>query len=391
MHAPSERPLRVGLNLVYLLDSSGGAGTYARELIRALLAVEPDTEITAFVNPAAPASLREAAWAEPVEWVELPVDMTVASPEAMARRMAAQWITVPWLAARRRLHVVHGLANITPLVAPRVTTLVTLLDLIWLSFPNTMDAKATLAMKATAIPSARCAGRVIAISEAARDDMIERIGVKPAKVDVTPLGIRQDPTVEPAPEAELRRRFELGDAPVLLCVAQKREHKNLIGLVRALAALEDRTVKLVIPGSPTPHEDELRALAAALGVGDRLVLPAWIERDELEGLYKLAACFVLPSFEEGFGLPILEAMRRDVPVATSNVSSMPEVAGDAALLFDPRDPRDMANAIERLLGDRELAATLVERGRARCDAFTWERTAELTLASYRRALAERWG
>jgi glycosyltransferase involved in cell wall biosynthesis len=94
---------------------------------------------------------------------------------------------------------------------------------------------------------------------------------------------------------------------------------------------------------------------------------------------------VLPSFEEGFGLPILEAMRRDVPVATSSVSSMPEVAGDAALLFDPRDPADIASAIDRLLADPELADTLRRRGHARCDAFTWERTAELTLATYRRA------
>jgi glycosyltransferase involved in cell wall biosynthesis len=375
----------VGLNLIYLLDSSGGAGTYARELIRALLAVEPDMHITAFVNPEAPRSLVEAPWAEPVDWVTLPVDMSSGRPHTMAARMGAQWGAIPWLAARRRLDVVHGLANVAPLAAPRVATVVTLLDLIWLSFPTTMTRLATIAMKVSALPSAHAADRVIAISEAARDDMVERIRLPRSKVDVTPLGIRQDPTVAPAEEAELRRRLGLGEAPVVLCVAQKREHKNLAGLVRAMARLQDRTAKLVVPGSPTPHEDELRALAAQLGIGDRVVFPAWLEGDELEGLYALASCFVLPSFEEGFGLPILEAMRRDVPVATSSVSSMPEVAGDAALLFDPRDPADIASAIDRLLADRELADTLRRRGHARCDAFTWERTARLTLETYRRA------
>ena len=94
-------------------------------------------------------------------------------------------------------------------------------------------------------------------------------------------------------------------------------------------------VKLVLVGSPTPHEEELRTLAQQLGAGDRVRFPGWLTDAQLEGLYRLAALFVLPSLEEGFGLPLLEAMRRDVPVACSDVSSLPEVAGDAAALFDP--------------------------------------------------------
>ena len=124
----------------------------------------------------------------------------------------------------------------------------------------------------------------------------------------------------------------------MLCVAQKREHKNLANLIRAVAALDDDDVKLVLVGSPTPHEVELRGLVVELGIADRARAPRLADRRGARGAVRDRRLFVLPSLEEGFGLPILEAMRRDVPVACSNVSSLPEVAGNAAELFDPHDP-----------------------------------------------------
>jgi glycosyltransferase involved in cell wall biosynthesis len=146
---------------------------------------------------------------------------------------------------------------------------------------------------------------------------------------------------------------------------------------------------LVLPGSPTEHEGELRQLADQLGVSERVHLLDWVSEEDLEGLYAAASCFVLPSFIEGFGLPILEAMLRGVPVACSRAGSLPEVAGDAALLFDPADHDEVTGAIRRLLEDRELAALLVERGRARAAAQTWRRTGEAALAGYRRAIEAR--
>jgi glycosyltransferase involved in cell wall biosynthesis len=240
--------------------------------------------------------------------------------------------------------------------------------------------------------SARRADRVIALSEAAADDISRTLGLARSRIDVTHLGVRLDaPRADPVPEAELRRGLELADDPVLLCVAQKREHKNLSVLLRALPLLADSRARLVLPGSPTPHEAELRRLAAELGVADRVRFPAWISDGELEGLYRLADCFVLPSLQEGFGLPVLEAMARDVPVACSDASSLPEVAGDAALLFDPHDPRALAHTLDRLLGDPALRDDLRARGRERCRRFTWRATARATLASYRRAIAQRRG
>ena len=173
----------------------------------------------------------------------------------------------------------------------------------------------------------------------------------------------------------------------MLSLSAKRPHKNLLALIGALARLPaaDRPV-LVIPGYPTAYESELRARAAALGVAGDVRFPAWLSSAELEGLWSIARAFVFPSLYEGFGLPVLEAMARGVPVASSNASSLPEVAGEAALLFDPHDQAAIASAISRLLSDETLRGRLQARGLARSRQFTWERTARLTLASYARAL-----
>jgi glycosyltransferase involved in cell wall biosynthesis len=380
------RPLRVGLNLVYLVRRAGGAGTYARELIPELLLAQPGIRITAFVSRELAAEDRAAAWAQEIDWIELPVTVTSGPAWNSLLSMRAQWLSVPRVAHAKELDVVHGLANVTPLVAPGTATVVTLLDLIWMRHHDTMTARETLGMKLSAIPSARMADRVIAISEAARDDMGKTLGLDPARIDVTHLGVRNSGHAEPLDEGELRARLDLGDRPAVLCVSQKRTHKNLTSLVRAMAGLD---AVLVIPGSQTPHESELRRLAAELGLADRVRFPDWLEDAELEGLYRLAACFVLPSLEEGFGLPVLEAMERGVPVCCSNTSSLPEVVGDAGLLFDPHDVEAIRATLQRLLGDPALASELAERGRQRARTFTWRRTAEATLEVYRRAIGER--
>jgi alpha-1,3-rhamnosyl/mannosyltransferase len=175
---------------------------------------------------------------------------------------------------------------------------------------------------------------------------------------------------------------------VVLSVAQKREHKNIANLIRAVAGVNVRDLQLVLPGAPTAHESDLRALAAALGISERVHFLPWLSEHDLDGLYSLASCFVLPSFAEGFGLPILEAMSHRVPVACSNVSSMPEVAGDAALYFDPSSEEQIGRAIQRLVHDRALAEELGRRGYERCDLFSWNETARRTLATYRRAISE---
>jgi glycosyltransferase involved in cell wall biosynthesis len=374
------RALHVGLNLVYLQPDSGGSGTYARELIDALLAVEPETRITAWVGQGAPDALDPR-----VDWVHLPVKST-GSPVHVPVELG--WLGLD--ARRRGVDLVHGLAYASPVIAPGVATLVTILDLTWLHHPETVSVLARRMFGLLSPLCGRTADRVIAISETVRDDLVTTLGLDAGKIEVTPLGVSDTALAEPEPEARLRARLGLpADAPVLLSVAQMAAHKNLGVLVDALPRLADQRAFLVMPGRRTPYAEELEARARALGVGDRLVLPGFVDDAALEGLYALADAFLLPSLLEGFGLPVLEAMRRGVPVACSAVSALPEVAGGAALLFDPHDVDAVTAAADRLLGDGALREDLRERGRARAAELTWEATARATLRAYRRALDSR--
>jgi glycosyltransferase involved in cell wall biosynthesis len=380
-------PLRVGLNLTYLVEDSGGSGRYARELIPALIEAEPGIEITAWIGSTAPRDILREPWAAEVRWVRLPVP-GIGSPWHLWHEL----VGIGLAARGRRLDVVHGLANLAPLVTPGVASVVTILDVIWMHHPDAMDTRARLAMRTLVPLCARSSSRVIAISEAAAEDVSATLQIPFEKFDVTPLGIV--PSIHGrarAAEDEMRKRLGLREGPLVLCVAAKRHHKNLDGLIRAMShvceqAQDGRRPLLVLPGTPTPYERELRELAREVGVADDVAFPAWVQEADLEALYGAAGCFVLPSFQEGFGLPVLEAMARGVPVACSDASSLPEVAGDAALLFDPLDAWEIAHQIKRLLSDPELAGTLVESGYRRCEQFSWSRTAERTLDSYRRAL-----
>jgi glycosyltransferase involved in cell wall biosynthesis len=367
--------VKVGLNLMFLVDAAGGAGRYAHELVPALLDAESGLSLTVFVNRDAPTSLAEAAWADDVDWVRLPTRFRNRT------HLPGQVTALLVIAARRRLDVVHSLANGGPPLTVGARRVVTLLDLIWLHQGEAWGTPAAIRTMAVLTRiSARTAHRVITTSESARDDIVLSFGLDVGKVDVAPLGVR-------APERLPTRKVDAG-APTVLCVAQKRPYKNLGSLIQAVAELRNEQAFLVLPGSPTKHEAELRSLADRLGVADRVQFPAWVSDEELEAFYASATCFVLPSLIEGFGLPVLEAMARGVPVACSDRPALPEVAGDAALLFDPTDQAAVTDAVRRLIRDAELRESLSTRGLDRARQFSWRRTAEETLASYRLAVGE---
>jgi glycosyltransferase involved in cell wall biosynthesis len=378
-------PTHIGLNLVFLVPGeTGGMEVVARELIPALVAeAPPRTRFTAFVNREA-AAVGGGPWGELLPAVTVPVNA----------RNRVQWVLgeqtlLPRLAMRAGVDLVHSLASTAPLWG-RFCRVVTVHDLIYARFPDAHAGLRDKGMRVLVPGAVRRSHRVIADSQSTREDLIELLGVSPERVDVVPLGLGAVRRRPPAPERDVRARFELGERGVVLSLSAKRPHKNLLALIGALGRIEreERPV-LVIPGYPTAHESELRARADSLGIAEDVRFPAWVSEEELEGLWAIARAFVFPSLYEGFGLPVLEAMARGVPVACSNASSLPEVAGEAALLFDPHDEAAIAEAISRLLGDESLRARLRALGAAQVQRFTWERTARLTLESYARAMQRR--
>jgi glycosyltransferase involved in cell wall biosynthesis len=369
--------VHVALNLVFLVPGeTGGMETYARELIPPLAAL--GIRVTALVN-------REAAAAGGGPWGEVvPIELV-----PIRARNRLEWVRgeqqyVPRLAQAAGADLVHSLGSTAPFWGrvPRVTTVH---DLNYKLVPEAHFGVRGLAMRGLVPLAVRRSRRVIVDAESTRRDLLEHLGTPSGKVDVVPLGVTPPPPVEPPIEETLRAGLGLGARPVVLSVSAKRPHKNLPRLLHAIAGIPaERRPALVIPGYRTPHEEELRALAAELGLD--VVFPHWITPAELEGLYSLATCVVFPSLYEGFGLPVLEAMARGVPVACSSRSSLPEVAGDAALLFDPTDVDAIRAATERLLGDAALRQRLALAGRERASRFTWDATARGTREAYERAL-----
>jgi glycosyltransferase involved in cell wall biosynthesis len=232
--------------------------------------------------------------------------------------------------------------------------------------------------------AARRSRRVIAVSEATKGDVVRFLGIAPEHIDVTYEGPGMAVPERPTPAAELRERLDLGAAPIVLTVSAKRPHKNLERLFEAFARVEEPAA-LVVPGYATPFESELRD-RAAIAASDRIRFTGWLSEADLDGLYRAATALVFPSLAEGFGLPVLEAMVRGTPVGCSNTTSLPEIAGEAALLFDPLDVDAITDAIRRLLGDAELRRRLSNAGRQQAAMFTWEKAAQKTIDSYRRTL-----
>jgi glycosyltransferase involved in cell wall biosynthesis len=270
---------------------------------------------------------------------------------------------------------------------PGVPSVVTLYDVIYASHPEAHTRLMRAGMRVLVPLAARSADRIITLSRASAREITEFLGVSPEQIDVVHLAGR--PPGEATPAALLRERYALGDSPLVLSVSARRPHKNLARLLQAFAGIRSRPQPLlVLPGYSTAFDEELADQVRKLKLGDRVRFLGWISDADLEGLYAEAECFVFPSLAEGFGLPVLEALERGLPVACSRASSLPEVVGQAARYFDPLDVEDLRSAVDELLGDPELRSLLAEAGRRRAQAFSWERAAEQTLASYARALDE---
>lgn len=238
--------------------------------------------------------------------------------------------------------------------------------------------------------SAKRASAIIADSESTRRDILRVVPIAPQKITAVPLGVSNvfKPMRTPGAFEEIRRRYQL-PARIILCVGELQARKNLPTLIRAYGRLVQQglTHSLVIAGRKGWMYDELFQAVQSLNLTDRVIFTGYVPEQDLPLLYNVADVFVYPSLYEGFGLPVLEAMACGIPVVTTNVSSMPEITGDAGVLVDPYDVDSMADAIRRVVVDREIHAELECKGLERARMFSWERTAKETVAVYERIAA----
>jgi glycosyltransferase involved in cell wall biosynthesis len=230
--------------------------------------------------------------------------------------------------------------------------------------------------------------RILTLSEHSKRDIVRFLGVKPDKVIVTPLALDKSLArmAQPTPEqvASVCRKYDV-TTPYILDVGGVGGHKNPFVLVQALYKLRQRpgceALSLVITGNDYGSKQEIAAQAAGLGLGQFVCLPGYVAREDLPALYRGALAYVTTSYFEGFGLTLLEAMAFGAPVVTSNRASLPEVVGDAALLIEPKDIQQIADAIYMIASDSSMRERLVARGYRRIQEFSWKRVAERTLSA----------
>jgi glycosyltransferase involved in cell wall biosynthesis len=230
------------------------------------------------------------------------------------------------------------------------------------------------------------ATRVITSSHATERLLISHAHVPPEKIRVIPLGV-DPPALNLSPQERRQERLRIlgGEGEMILSVGVIQTRKNTLNMLKALKTLP-ANYKLVLSGGNGYGSEAIYEFIRTESLGDRVKLLGFIDDAQLARLYQAASVFLFPSFEEGFGIPVLEALAAGVPVVTSNVSSMPEVGGEAALYVDPHDPADIAQKVVQAVEDSALRDLLIQKGLTRAGEFTWRRTAEATLAVYEEIL-----
>ncbi|HTL38977.1 MAG TPA: glycosyltransferase family 1 protein [Kofleriaceae bacterium] len=368
--------MRIGVDLLFLAAGRGGGiERYVRGLLAGFARVGPDHEYVLFTN----ADCRGTFELAP-RFTEIAANVSATFRPA---KLVWEQTVLPVQLARERIDVLLAPANIAPIVH-RCPTAVIMHDVIPFIRPEVFTRTERLAMRSLFRASALRSDTIITISESSRRDILRLFGVPPERVTVIPGACDEQfrPT-PPTPESrEALRQHGVPDE-YLLYVAAARSYKNVDGLIRAFRLLKDRGLRhsLVITGLADRASADLVALADSLGLARDVVFSGFVDDRWLPALYSAAAALVFPSLYEGFGLPVIEAMACGTPVAAANRTSLPEVVGDAGLLFDPDSPEDIARTIERVLGDAALREQLIARGIARAKAFTWDRVAIETLAA----------
>jgi glycosyltransferase involved in cell wall biosynthesis len=366
--------MRVAIDARKLHDF--GIGTYIRNLLRQLARIDHDTEYVllcgeADVGVAAQLGPNFRAVLEP-------------SPNYSIREQ----IHVPWVLRRERPDLYHAPHYVLP-AAVSCSSVVTIHDCIHLMFPQYLPNRMAYAYaRAQMWTAAHRSDCILTVSDASKRDILHLFNVPPEKIVVVYNAIDAHFSLTPAPEAvaRVRERYQLNHRFVLY-VGNIKPHKNLVRLIEAFNELRSgdlEDVKLLIIGDEISKLPALRRAVHRHKLHKHVRFLGYVPDDQLAVLYRLAAVFVFPSLYEGFGLPPLEAMASGTPVVTSNVSSLPEVVGDAAVLVDPHDVDSIVAGLRSVLTDPVRAEEMRRKGLERAREFSWERSVAKTLEVYKR-------
>ena len=370
--------MRIGIDATALPLQLVGAGNYIVNLTNALLRVDTANEYILFVKPI------HRALFEADERVQI-VPVALAS---RIQRIVWEQTALPRLARQCRLNVLHSPHYTMPLTLG-CASVVTFHDMTFFLYPAMHKLYKRVFFRAMIHLSARYANAIIADSESTRQDIVRMLRLDAAKVTTVTLGVSASyhPIGDAAALEKIKSKYRLPDKFVLY-IGVLEPRKNLPTLVRAFKTLTERggAHTLVIVGRKGWMYDELFRTIASLGLAERVIFTGYAPEEDLPLLYNAADVFVYPSFYEGFGLPVLEAMACGAPVITSNISSMPEIVGNAGILVNPYHADELADAMLRLIQNGDLRKRLARRGIERAKSFSWERAAQTTLAVYEHAV-----
>ena len=370
--------MRIGIDARKLHDF--GIGTYIRNLLRQLARIDDRTEFVLLCRPDDAAAL--SALGENFRAV----------PETAGNYSLSEQIAIPIALKRAGVTLFHAPHYVLPPLVP-CRSVVTIHDCIHLMFPQYLPnrlahryARISIAM------AARRATRVLTVSESSKRDILRFVDSDPDKIDVIYNSYDERFGMEPAEEdvVRVRERFQLQDEFVLYA-GNVKPHKNLERLIEAFQLVRKRGLdhlKLVLIGDAISKYAALRRAVHRHQLHKYVRFLGYVPEETLAVMYRLAGVFVFPSLYEGFGLPPLEAMASGTPVVTSNASSLPEVAGDAAVLVDPYDPRAIADGIYRVLTDEALRRSMRAKGLERAAQFSWEQSVRRVRDIYSEVLEE---
>jgi glycosyltransferase involved in cell wall biosynthesis len=373
--------LHVVIDLTSLPRLKGGVGVYLTELISALDRVAAEQRYSILIR----SEHRDGLQPGSERFRVVPVKL-----RSRPLRLAWEQVGLPSLVREIRGDVLHSPHYTRPLSRLACASVVGVMDMTFFRFPQYHTLVKRLFFRTMLHAAVRRADRFLAISESTGRDLQKYLGVPQDRIDITPLAVSDAYRPLSSPELEaVRRRYNLPPAYILF-VGRLEPRKNVPRLLDAYTMLLQDGIDvppLVLAGAKGWH---MRALDERLRqLTGRVNLLGYVLESDLPAVYAGARLFVYPSVYEGFGIPVLEALSCGVPTITSNVSSMPEVAGDAAELIDPYDTNALRGAMARLIRDDQRCAELRRSALRRASTFSWDRTARLTAEAYARAF-DQW-